>query len=1206
LSLPDHRGLGHDLLASNRLELLVTTKTTNAMNPNLRSSRAGTRRAARHRWLDWALRLLFAVLAVATVRAAEPTVVWQIGTVDGRPAEFALGQREEFAAFPKAFPEGVAFLVGSSEPSRHFPYIHPGPMDAWAGSRAHSFAISFELPSQPSGTYLLLVALCRSHYAYPPTLAVEVNGEKVGEVVTEKDGHRQEAYLVLPTARLRPARNELRIVNPAGSWAVYDALRLERYEPGAVVERVETLRLQDTPYLVDQAGTMRQVLRAKVQGLWDGKGKFMVKGPAGEQQLDAEAARIASGTYELTIPVPDGQASYSCELVTAGGARLRASVEVARHRQWQIYAALKTHYDLGYTHPVDQMLRDAAGPMLDKILEYCDATREFPADDRFRWTYPTWVLGKIRELLPPERQARFDTAIRSGQIGWNAAPFTLHSYFCGIEDMVRAFYPSAALEKRYGRSVAWAKQTDVPGHTRFMPQVLARSGIRLLQIGANNGVRGVSVPLLFRWEGPDGSRVLTQVTPAYGLGFDEDLLVSLERDPAYPYDAFLAMYVTGDNVGPADLVEVSKLAKRIGERYAFPRFHIGPVEEFVDAIEARFADKVPIVRTELTDWWIHGVASMAPEVAIARRAREALPTAEKLWSLASLAKPQPLYPAERFAEGYIQSLLFSEHTWGMAGFKPQPRPASDRDLDSNQSEAYRQMRRSWEVKGQEARTAGQVADETCLGGLAALGDAIGARDQREPVVLVFNPLNWSRTDLVRVPLSELGRSGAVALRDKATRALVPTQVDGSELVFLARDVPSVGYALYGVEAASEPAWTFSEPASRGIETARYRVSFDEAAGAVRSIVDRQTGTELVDGAAAFRLGQYVYEGMEKVEGAGWHGSPWTGRGTGKVSARVVRTRVERGPLFTRFVAEGPLEIKDFPVEIGSADRVVQSITVPQELDWIDCEVRLEGKRPTALVEQGNIAFPFRIEGGETRLELLGSVVDPKVDLQTAGNHDCFAVQGWVDVSGPGGGVTWCPIDTTIVTLGDFRLFHWDSSYQPQNTSLYANALNNGWSTNFREWQSGDFRFRFRLRSHRQSSWLEADAPRFGRETAQLLLARVFVPAADAAAGNPARDDQTGRRSLLQADARWTVLINLKRAEDGDGYVLRFLNLSGKADAVRVSLPGHVLTAAEPVLANERPWPGGPSPLAITDGGFQLPVGPFGLETVRVRAASPKR
>ena len=93
---------------------------------------------------------------------------------------------------------------------------------------------------------------------------------------------------------------------------------------------------------------------------------------------------------------------------------------------------------------------------------------------------------------------------------------------------------------------------------------------------------------------------------------------------------------------------------------------------------------------------------------------------------------------------------------------------------------------------------------------------------------------------------------------------------------------------------------------------------------------------------------------------------------------------------------------------------------------------------------------------------------------------------------------------------------------------------------------------------------------------------------------------------MLAEADWTVLINLKRAEDGNGYILRFLNLSGKADTVRVSFPGRAMASAETVLANERPLSAGAAPLTVTGGGFHLPMGPFALETVRVRHGLPRR
>ncbi|MBI4586686.1 MAG: hypothetical protein HY717_21955 [Planctomycetes bacterium] len=1145
---------------------------------------------------------------VSTTPGAEAeeswSVVWEIGKLDDSPREFALGEREEYSRFQAKFPEEVRFAAGKDSPSS-FPYIHPGPKDQWAGAKAHAFTLTFDLPADPSGTYVLLVDLCRSHYEFPPALELEANGEKLEEFKTARDGRDQQKFVRIPSSALRRGANEIRIENSSGSWAVYDGLRLERFPPGWAVEHLGGFRLKDSLFFREVEGKLHQVIRAEVDGFWDGKGKFVLRGPDLEKEFPAESVFLRPGAYELPIPEPRGQASYTCELVTAGGARLGSKVDVTPHRQWTVYAALKTHYDLGYAHPLDEMLRNAAGPMLSKILQHCEETRNFPPEQRFRWTYPTWVLGKLRRLLGEKEVEHFDAAIERGDLGWNAAPFTLHSYFCGIEDMVRAFYPSAKLEKKYGKVVRWVKQTDVPGHTRFLPEVLARSGIRLLQIGANFGVRGERAPLLFYWEGPDGSRVLTQLTDGYGWGFDEGRLLALERDQGYPYDAFLALYVTGDNVGPADLIEVAKMARSFAERYAYPRIRIGPLEEFVEAIEARFKEKVPVVKNELTDWWIHGVASMAREVSLARQARELLPAAEKLWSSASLSGSARPYPAADLEVAYEQSLLFSEHTWGMAGFKPEPQPPQKRDLETNQKEDYVQMRRSWEVKGDEARAAKSIAERAARAGLEALGETLGIPPGS---ILVFNPLNWARSDLVRLPKGDL-EGVPKAIRDSSSGKEAPWQNDGEDIVFLARDVPPVGYATFVVEPNGKPEPVPSDPGSAPggiIENHRYRVSFDSTSGAVRSLVDRESGEELTDPEAPFLLGQYVYEGMDKVEGAGWHGSPYQGKGTGRIVPRVARTWRQDGPVFQRLVAEGSLPIENFPYEIGSTDRVIQMVTLPKELDWIECEVRLHGKRPTALVEQGNVAFPFKVKEGKFRLELLGSVVDPARDLQEMGNHDAFAVQHWVDVSGPSAGVTWSPIDTTIVTLGDFRLFRWDPAYIPQNTRIYANCLNNGWSTNFQEWQGGDFRFRFRLRSHR-GDWIEGGAARFGREAAQPLLA-ARVPGQAQGAGKPsagAAARPAGRGSLLAAEARHAVLINFKRAEDGDGFILRFHNQAPREDSVRISIPGRAIRSAERVLATEKPMPAAASAgakpgIELKDGSFTLPIGPFALETVRVR------
>ncbi len=386
--------------------------------------------------------------------------------------------------------------------------------------------------------------------------------------------------------------------------------------------------------------------------------------------------------------------------------------------------------------------------MLDLVQQYCDRGREYSPGHRFIWTYPTWMVDEILRHKDEAGKAKFEEYIARDEITWHALPFTLHSYFCGLEDICRSLYGAKELERRYGKSTAWAKQTDVPGHTRIFPQILARSGVRLLQIGANNGVHGVKTPLLFWWESPDGSRVLTQLTDGYGWGWDPQRLMAFENDPAYPYDAFLAQYVTGDNVGPQNLLAVATEAEELSKRYAYPKICIGNVEAFVDWIEAHAADKVPVVKTELNDWWIHGVASQAQTTATARRARETLTGSERLHSMAQLfgVLAPDAYPAAQFREGYLQSLLYSEHTWGIAGFKPKAKPAAENDLASNKD--YDAMKLSWRLKGDFARRAAQCGDETFQTAAQALAQAAAPADGG---LVVFNLSGWTRSDAVRIP-----------------------------------------------------------------------------------------------------------------------------------------------------------------------------------------------------------------------------------------------------------------------------------------------------------------------------------------------------------------------------------------------------------------------------------------------------------------------
>ena len=125
--------------------------------------------------------VLAAFVSAAFGAAAEPApgpaaqkTLWQIGQSDANDGEFALAPDRY-----EAFEEDGLFIVGRSDAKTAWPYVHPGPDDAWAGQCEHAFVVLFGV-KQPAadGNCRLLVDLLDTHKFKPVTLHLEINGRK--------------------------------------------------------------------------------------------------------------------------------------------------------------------------------------------------------------------------------------------------------------------------------------------------------------------------------------------------------------------------------------------------------------------------------------------------------------------------------------------------------------------------------------------------------------------------------------------------------------------------------------------------------------------------------------------------------------------------------------------------------------------------------------------------------------------------------------------------------------------------------------------------------------------------------------------------------------------------------------------------------------------------------------------------------------------
>lgn len=189
--------------------------------------------------------LLPALLALSVCLHAQ--TLFEIGKEDGAGGEFALSP-DKYNEFLASFGGEKDYFVGYSTPSRHWPYVLPGPLDGWAGGGywagyhpRHFPSVYFNLDKADNqGECRFTIAFAGVHDAHPLRLKVSINGheglheltgEDKTEVLTGKAaGKPRKVEITFPAAWLKEGMNRIQLGTMKGSWAVFDYLRLEAPE----------------------------------------------------------------------------------------------------------------------------------------------------------------------------------------------------------------------------------------------------------------------------------------------------------------------------------------------------------------------------------------------------------------------------------------------------------------------------------------------------------------------------------------------------------------------------------------------------------------------------------------------------------------------------------------------------------------------------------------------------------------------------------------------------------------------------------------------------------------------------------------------------------------------------------------------------------------------------------------------------------------
>ncbi|MGH9401077.1 MAG: polysaccharide lyase family protein [Terriglobia bacterium] len=1143
--------------------------------------------------LIFSLGFVAALLMLALPLPAAESTVWQIGAFDQSSHE--LNDRA-----PVGNPDyNPVFTVGTST-AKDWPGHQPGSENKAEGLRPHPFTIQFNLASRPKGAYRLTIStLLRNprvphlqvsingktgHYYFHPELSYYPGDSGVDSPIYAAD----QITIRLPTSALRAGENKLALTaldnpqdGPGDSWLTYDALRLTQ-DAGEKPSSAAEAAIRPTIFYVQNGEGLKEIMRVTVT-LASKVRQGSMRLTVGKQSFEARLSNTPDfGEQQFTFSVPEWTGAAPAGLMLrVNGKTSRRSVSLQPERKWTLYLAPHEHLDVGFTDyrgKVAEIHDRNVDTLLHLLVEHPE----------MRWSIDgTWIVQRYLASRKPSAQQAFFNLVREGRIGAPAQYANLLTGYATLEEMIRSTFYGYWLHRKEGIPFNYVNITDVPSYTWSYPSILHALGIRYFAAASNND----RAPILiwgkwntkspFWWQGPDGSRVLMSYSRQYfQLSFmcqlpatvpacEDALPTFLEAydRPSYKPDAAL---IYGTQVENTDLVSgESEFVKTWNAKYAYPKFIISTFPGYFHYIDSHFGNELPTVVGDGGPYWEDGIGTDARYAAIDRIDQQRALSAEKLSTLGAYVEENVAGEQDLIRKMWQNLILYSEHTftsWG--GYS---RPKSE--------ETHRQQ----STKEQFVVNAHQEIDSIVDQAMSQLADQIHVPAS---TIVVFNPLSWTRSSLVETDLDD-----HLVIKAYPSMQAVPYEIlrhgNGyNHIRFMARNVPAMGYQCYAMaEAAagsSNVAGETSLPLSNTIENTYYRVVFDPTSGAIGSIYDKQLRKELANQSGPYRLNQYLYV-------SGGEGTQIVYLNKSFPVAKLTITPSSSGRVTSiRKTSYGT--IMTYETSGLDAPRITTDVILFDQQKKIEFVDHLQ-KQPVTRKEAIYFAFPFALTHPDFKYEIQNGWVDPAHDILKGGSLDWFTVQHWVRLSGPEFSVGLVPVNAPLVSLGDINRGTWPQKFNPKSATVYSYVMNNYWHTNYFRVQGGEYTFRYVLTSGQDISPLSL--ARLGRASMTPMELRQVI--SNDKNEDPARPLSAAPESFMAVSSPNVVVEDWKAAEDGNGTVVRLLEVGGQSTTARLTFPLFHLRQVWQTNAVEQ----NQSQLSAEGNSVEVPVKAHQIVTLRV-------
>lgn len=694
-----------------------------------------------------------------------------------------------------------------------------------------------------------------------------------------------------------------------------------------------------------------------------------------------------------------------------------------------------------------------------------------------------------------------------------------------------------AIGKRYAKDVFGvdsivAHLGDLPGYTPQLPQILQQSRVPYAVMTR----MGPTDKSLFRWQAPDGSKVLLwNSLKGYGWGTfltsktttDDQKQERLQKDVAdlrRNYQGPIFMNWGSDLFVPQDDI-VSLVAK-----YDVPGptcLVIATPTEFFN--HAKNTADVPEVSGEIPDSWPNIVSSLAHMWPQIIPATSTLLSAEKFATI-NYALGYAEYPQREFDFLWKKLVESMDHNHDGQGGA----------IGDNRKIGYEQLA---VLKG------GEILRDS----LRNIAERVQVPFTNSFPLVVFNPMGWTRDDVVKTHVTLFGdpSPGNLGTFRKGLRLLdpegksVPFHIEEySEnisralvLNFVARGVPPLGYKSYYLVAAEQPD-DFPAAASvvldrqkdrqeprrpagnDTLENTFYRLTVDRATGRATLFdkdLNRDVCRDLEIVATEERGGNYI--GIEPV--------------SGRVIPSLVDEIVLEETNAVRAVIRINSRIADIPV--------TQRLTLYAGVKQLDVENTVEWKTPRFVrveqlfpLAQTNPDLHYGIPFGQNSAGNIMPGTGPRAvdEIKPDSWKSSRLIHDWLHAGSGDWGISLAT-DHQQIRLGE-NLVRAEMVRGTKFTSVKVVRGDTVGSLNYPP--PGTYVFRYSLSSG-AGDWKAVKAYRTGMNWNNPLLAISVVDTLSAKTLPPTR-------SFCAVEGQNLVVSALKKADRGDSVLLRVYEIEG--------------------------------------------------------------